>query len=60
MEKKVTAGSPISQSDEKVKTYIEENSEVRIAQNTENVKRYSEFFLKCLTSQNLADVKTFF
>lgn len=83
MEKKVTAGSPISQneenvkaffrknfdfgnsplisqSDEKVKTFIEENSEVRIAQNSENVKRYSEFFSKCLIPQNLADVKTFF
>lgn len=52
--------SLISQSDEKVKTFIEENSEVRIAQNSENVKRYSEFFSKCLISQNLADVKTFF
>ena len=52
--------SLISQSDEKVKTFIEENSEVRIAQNSENVKRYSEFFSKCLIPQNLADVKTFF
>ena len=52
MEKKVTAGSPISQNeenvkafssvsqnDEKVKTFFKENSEVRIAQNTD-IKSY--------------------
>lgn len=60
MENRVTAGSPISQSEEKVKTFFKEISEVPIAQNSENVKRYSEFFTKCLISQSLADVKSFF